>query len=294
MSHLNWIFLSILTGIFFGFQAILIKILSARVDRLTVLAFLFAVTGILLLPFGVENVHHLYALRFLPAFLVSFIINIFAYLLLIRAIHIAPVSVVMPFVGFTPVFLIISGYLILGETVTAGQGIGILMIITGGFILQMPDLKAAKGPALLAVFNVKEKGIGLMLLVAFLWSISASVEKIAVQASSPSFYGASIHLLLGLFFGTMVLLRHGKKTMKLNYRMLGGLLILGFVSSAMAISQLTAIKLTLVTNVIAFKRAGVIVSTLAGFLYFKEKNYLKASIGTLCIICGTLCISYWG
>jgi len=290
MSHFHWIFLSVLTGIFFGFQVILIKVLSVKADRFTVLAFLFSITGILLLPFGLANFSHFYGQRFFPAFLVSFILNIFAYLLLIRAIRISPVSIVMPFVGFTPVFLIFTGYLILGETVSAGQSIGILLIITGGFILQMPQMSGKHGWH--KIFNVQEKGIGLMLLVAFIWSITASVEKIAVQSSSPSFYGAMIHLSLGVFFTGATVLKKPRTTVKKD--ILGWLVVLGVVGAALAISQLTAIKITMVTNVIAFKRAGVIVSTLAGFFFFKEKNYIKAALGTLLIIFGTALISFLG
>lgn len=290
MSHFHWIFLSVLTGIFFGIQAVLIKLLTEKTDRFTILAFLFGITGILLLPFAFNSFEHFINTRFFPAFMVSFALNIFAYLLLLRAIRISPVSIVMPFVGFTPVFLIVSGYLILGEAVRAGQGAGIVLIIIGGFILQMPRVTGRQSWRHL--FNLKEKGIGLMLLVAFIWSITASVEKIAVKASSPAFYGTMIHLALGVFFGASIFVKKSATRIKKSQTIL--LLLLGITSAALAISQLTAIKITMVTNVIAFKRAGVIVSTLAGFILFKEQNYLKASLGTLLIIAGTALISFWG
>ena len=84
------------------------------------------------------------------------------------------------------------------------QLMGILLIILGAFILQLPSVSNNRKYKnwISLLLNTKEKGIGPAIAVAFLWSISASVEKLAVQASSPEFYGAAIHLSLGFDIST--------------------------------------------------------------------------------------------
>ena len=292
MENLGWLALSVLTGVLFGIQAALIKLFSHKVSQFVLLTSLFIITGLVLFPLSIHDVTYFNLPKFLSAFLISLILNSIAYILLFQAIKISPISIVIPFVGLTPVFLILSGYVILNETITGIQLIGILLVVLGGFILQLPYKRVGGQGSFLRFFNLKEKGIPYVILVAFIWSITASVEKIAVLASSPKFYGMVIHLSLGFVF--MIAGVVTGQWLNLDTRkkwILPGMLLLGLTSALLAISQLTAIKLTKVTYVISFKRAGVLVSSLSGFLFFKEKNYLKAGVGTIMIIAGSLIIT---
>ncbi len=294
----SWLILSLLTGTFFGIQSILLKYLSKEIEHPTILKYLFLTAGIFLLPFALHFPSSLQLPNFLAAFSVSLILNTVAYFLLLKAITSYPISIVMPFVGLTPLFLTLTSYLILGETIGKIQLIGILLIVVGGFILQIPPSEKRKkqDSFLRRYLNSGEKGIAYMILVAFIWSITASVEKIAVQSSSPSFYGASIHLALGFSFLGMDIWKRKKRSVIEDSRAIRSrtkilLVSLGVISAALAIFQLTAIKLAFVTYVITFKRAGVLVSTLYAFLFFHERNYLKAIVGTLFILGGSAIIT---
>lgn len=296
----SWLILSILTGIFFGIQSILLKFLSRDFEQSTILKYLFLTAGILLIPVAYHEPVQLEFMHFLFAFSLSLILNIIAYSLLLKAISTYPISIVMPFVGLTPLFLTLTSYLILGEAITEIKFVGIFLIVIGGFILQLPTTAAPstkKGSLLKRLINTGDKGIWYMILVAFIWSITASVEKIAVRSSSPAFYGAGIHLSLGfsfLFIERLMRLNK-KKAVPLSkippIKAKVYLVFLGLVSAALAICQLTAIKLAFVTYVITFKRAGVLVSTLLAFLFFNEKNYLKSITGTIFILLGSAIIT---
>ncbi len=284
-----WILLAILTGIFFGLQSILLKVLTKSFAQAVILKNLFLIAGILLVPAIFFTRWHFEWRPFLGAFFISLILNTLAYHLLLRAIAHYPVSIVMPYVGLTPLFLTLTSYLILGETLTKLQTLGIGLIVLGAFILQLPQdwqLKEWR-----KWINWREKGIWLMILVAFIWSITASVEKIAVKASSPEMYGAAIHLALG---GVFVSIQrwfsksNSSEQKKVNIFSKPKLFIvlLGVISAALAWCQLFAIKITYVSYVIAFKRAGVLVSTLLAFVLLKERNYIKALSGTFFILTG--------
>lgn len=289
-----WLLLAISTGIFFGVQSILLKILTKTFDQAVILKNLFLIAGILLVPAIFFTQLHFEWRPFLGAFFISLILNTFAYHLLLRAIANYPVSIVMPYVGLTPLFLTITSYLILGEALTRLQILGIALIVLGAFVLQLPQDWQFKDWR--KWINWREKGIWLMILVAFIWSITASVEKIAVKASSPEIYGAAIHLALGGIFvivekwsvknvkNRMVAENKASEQKKLIF-------VLGLISAALAWCQLFAIKITYVSYVIAFKRAGVLVSTILAFLLLKEGNYLKALTGTVFILVGAALIT---
>ena len=51
------------------------------------------------------------------SFLISIPINIIAYVLYLYAIKMSPISLSVPFLAFTPVFMILTGFFILAETV---------------------------------------------------------------------------------------------------------------------------------------------------------------------------------
>ncbi len=288
-----WLILSVLTGVFFGIQSVVLKILSSRFEQEQILMYLFFIAGAMLFPAIFIAPHPLNTGPFMVAFTVSLVLNTVAYRLLLNAIANYPVSIVMPFVGLTPLFLTLTSFLILGEAITRFKLMGIVLIVLGGFILQLPaeiSWKNVKSSPLVKLINFRERGIYLMVLVAFIWSITASVEKIAVRSSSPEFYGAFIHLGLGGMFW----LQQKRKNARHQFHGASGsllLIALGLISGALAWCQLTAIKMTLVSYVIAFKRAGVLVSTLLGFLILKERNYVKSLSGTLLIILGATIIS---
>ncbi|EHO43073.1 DMT family transporter [Caldithrix abyssi] len=289
-----WFILSVLTGTFFGVQSVLLKILSKYFEQTFVLKYLFLIAGILLLPAIFLSPTRVELRLFLMAFSISLVLNTVAYHLLLKAIAHYPVSIVMPYVGLTPLFLTMTSYLILGEALTKGKIVGIIFIVLGGFILQLPENLKEKGWRHL--INWREKGIWMMVLVAFIWSITASVEKIAVNASSPEFYGAFIHLALGgvfVFWGKWQNRNSIKKPEALKITSGGKkyILLIGIVSAALAWCQLVAIKLTFVSYVIAFKRAGVLVSTLLAFFILKERHYLKALSGTILILTGAAFIT---
>jgi len=291
-----WLILAILTGIFFGVQSILLKVLTKSFDQTIILKNLFLIAGILLFPAIFFSQPQLEWRPFLGTFFVSLVLNTIAYHFLLQAITNYPVSIVMPYVGLTPLFLTLTSYLILGETLTRVQILGIGLIVFGAFILQLPPNWQFKDWR--RWINWREKGIWLMVLVAFIWSITASVEKIAVKASSPEFYGAAIHLALGGIFviierwplkqasKSLAVKNHNSKPKHKQF-----IILLGLISAALAWCQLFAIKITYVSYVIAFKRAGVLVSVLLAFLILKERNYIKALTGTILIIIGAALIT---
>ncbi|MCK5287396.1 MAG: DMT family transporter, partial [Thermodesulfovibrionia bacterium] len=64
-------------------------------------------------------------------------LEISAIILYTKALKISPISLSVPFLALTPIFLIFTSYLVLGEKVSLGGGVGIFLIAAGSYSLNL-------------------------------------------------------------------------------------------------------------------------------------------------------------
>ena len=126
-------------------------------------------------------------------------LEILAMLLYTRAIRDHPLSLTLPYLAFTPVFVTVTGWLILGESVS-GRGLsGVLLVVTGSWILNLEERKKSDWRSLLAPFGaiVRNAGSRWMLLVATIYAFTAVGGKAAMQWLPPTQFGPLYFLLVG-------------------------------------------------------------------------------------------------
>jgi len=123
--------------------------------------------------------------KFLLVLLISGFLNIVATILYMRAIKLSDLSITVPMVTFTPLFLLVTSPLIVGEFPGIFGIIGIFLIVMGSYLLNIKK----KSQGYLAPFKalIAEKGPKLMLVVAFIWSITSNFDKVGILNSSPMF-----------------------------------------------------------------------------------------------------------
>ena len=119
-----------------------------------------------------------------------------AFFLYMRALKLSPLSLSLPFLAFTPVFMILTGRLILDEALTAGGVLGILLIVLGAYVLNLSKMKSGLLGPIRAV--MREPGSWIMLLVSFVYSITAPIGKVAILHSNPWFFAAVYNLVLSV------------------------------------------------------------------------------------------------
>ena len=214
--------------------------------------------------------------------------NILASVLYMKAIKHSDLSLTVPMVVFTPLFLLITSPLIVGEFPNLFGFFGVILIVVGSYLLQVK--KRADG--ILQPFKslLQQKGPRYMLLVAFIWSISANVDKIGVLNSSPTLWitSMSMFISIGLFpftykhlFGKTVEI---KKTIRMVFP-------IGLIYSFVILNQMIAINLTLVSYVISIKRMSAVFAVFWGFLIFKETGIKERLLGVSIMILGVLLIT---
>lgn len=226
--------------------------------------------------------------EFWPSLLLGGSLNGVTAVLYMKAIKQSPLSLTVPMVAFTPLFVLMTSPLMVGEVPNLGGVLGVLLIVAGSYVLNLGERQRGY----LAPFRalVQERGPRLMLITAFLWSITANFDKIGVQSSSPIFWSIAISVFVALVLFPFMLHKSTPAVKQIPIR-LKALAPIGFFGALTAIFQMTAISLTLVAYVIAIKRTSAVMSVLWGFLIFKEAGFKERLLGASVMVAGVLLIS---
>lgn len=215
-------------------------------------------------------------------------LELLALLCYMKAIKVSPLSLTLPFLAFTPAFLIVSGRIILHETIT-WQGIsGILLIVTGSYCLHFSETRTG----LLAPFRAiaREPGSRLMLLVAFIYSVTSAIGKLGVLHSSPAFFGIVYFCCLGLLMLFFLPVVPGTTVRSLGSKPMAGLAV-GAVYAVMVFSHMAAISMVQAAFMIAVKRTSLLMGVLYGAYLFREERIRERLMGAIIMLSGVFVIS---
>lgn len=213
-------------------------------------------------------------------------LDVTAIILYIKAIHLSPLSLTIPFIALSPVFVIITAFVILGELPDISGLIGILLIVTGAYLL---NVRATRYGILGPIMAIRrEKGSVLMIIVAIIFSFTSTLGKVAVMHSSPLFFGAFYPFILTFIFTVIA----GFK------RQLSGIISrpliflgIGFCMAMMMLSHYLAISLTDVAYMISVKRCSLLFSVIYGWVLFREISISERLIGSALMIAGVVAIT---
>ncbi|MBU1996206.1 MAG: EamA family transporter, partial [Candidatus Omnitrophica bacterium] len=208
-----------------------------------------------------------------------------------KALKVSDMSISMPMLTFTPVFLLITSPIMLGEFPQAIGLLGILLIVAGAYVINFSDRKIGYFEPFKSL--LKEKGPRYMLVVAVLYSIGANFDKMAVVKYSMFAYLCAVNSCVSLVIFLIVL----NKSKNIIAQFKFGwpyMLLMGICTTIAFFSQMSAIQMTIVPYVIAIKRTSVVMSSLFGIWIFKEKGFKERIIGVIVMIIGVFIISFYG
>ncbi|MCQ1538107.1 EamA family transporter [Methanocalculus taiwanensis] len=233
-----------------------------------------------------------------PAVLGTVFINIIATILLYRALTRSDLSLCVPMLAFTPVFLLVTSFLILGEVPQPAGAIGMVLVAAGAYILHLDPVE--RGPAALATpFRrlFSDRGVQSMLGVAFLFSISVNFDKQVVENSDPFFGSVLVFLLLALAFLSLSALdrRRRKDAVPATpLRLLLAYPAVGFVLVWEIVLINLAYTMAIVPYVISVKRLAIVFSVLFGLLIFHEEFSWGRILGAIIMVAGAGMIAVFG
>jgi drug/metabolite transporter (DMT)-like permease len=204
-----------------------------------------------------------------------------------KALKVSPISLTMPFLALTPLFLIITAYIIVGERVSIYGGIGIMMMALGSYTLNLHKMKYSLLEPVKAIF--REKGSVMIILVAFIFSITASLGKVAIEHSSPIFFGSFYFILLTILFTPIAMVKN-RGRLKISKKDILPLASIGMTFALMIIFHMLAMSLVNVAYMISIKRTSLLFSILYGHLLFKEGKIAEKIIGAIIMLFGFVLI----
>jgi drug/metabolite transporter (DMT)-like permease len=214
-------------------------------------------------------------------------LEITAIILYTKALKVSPLSVSMPFLALTPLFLIAISFVVLGEKVSPGGSIGILLMAIGSYTLNIHKIRQAIFEPFKAIF--REKGSVMMIIVAFIFSFTASLGKMAIEHSSPVFFGSIYFVLLTLMFTPIALIKN-KGSLTITRKDFGPLAAIGITYSIMILFHMLAISMVNVAYMISVKRTSLLFSILYGHLLFREEKIAEKAVGSIIMFAGFLLI----
>ena len=225
---------------------------------------------------------------FYIAMFLSIPLDIIALLLYMKAIKVSPLSLTLPFLSLTPVFLIGTSYVILGEKPDKSGFIGIILVVIGAYLLNVHTISRGVFEPFKAI--AKEQGSVLMIVVAFVFSIGVCFGKIAVQHSNPAFFSVIYIFLLSLFLFIVVSFK-SKHFLSKSISRPVPFVFIGMLIAIMIITHLKAISLIEVSYMVSVKRLSILFGVLYGVMFFKETNIKERFLGATVMVSGIIMIS---
>ena len=224
-----------------------------------------------------------------PTFLIYLVLDVslitIVMWLYFRALQISPLSMCVPFLAFTPVFLIPSTYVILGQKPEPIKLLGVFLIVAGSLAMHRQLFAIGWLAPVKAV--LENKGSRYMLIVALIFSLTNPLDAKLVKMSdvfTESFaYGIglciSFYLLANSQRGDLAAAARGNVTW---------IALAGLFDAVSLLFQLASYAYIPVVITVSIKRAGIVLSVLAGWLFFREREITDKVIAASVMFCGVL------
>ena len=233
--------------------------------------------------------------RFWPAVIITGSINNISALMYLRAYQVGEFSSVYSMSLMTPIFLLLTSFVLLGEKPTLLGAVGVFLTIVGLWVAFRKNTPQK---------NVQDfaRGNLLGLAVALLSSLSVNFDKAAALYSNRIFAPAVTLAFMAISYGFYLLVRRQKffvaeapsdgLARKAPWWFAGIplLLLMGALSAGGTVLYNSALLGGFASYTIAIKRVGVLLGVLWGWLFFKEKDLGKKLLGSAIAIAGVVAI----
>jgi drug/metabolite transporter (DMT)-like permease len=222
---------------------------------------------------------------------VAVALNVGANLLFVRALQIAPLSVTVPMLSFTPALTALFSAVVLREFPGARPAAGIALVVAGALVLHAHAAAEHAAAPATGRRRLRDNGPRLMLGVALLWSLVSVVDKAALAHATPALHAAFQCAGVGLAVLALLAARGRLNEVGHVRRAPGTFLAAIAVSTAALGLQFLAFQLTYVSSVEAVKRTlGMIASVVNGRVFFGEPLTARKWAGVLAMALGVTLI----
>ena len=211
-----------------------------------------------------------------------------AFICYMRAIRTSPLSLCLPLLAFTPLFMIMTAWLLLGEALALAGIVGIVLIVAGSYCLNLSRIEGGLLEPFRAILSAQ--GPRLMLLAAFLYSLTSSLGKLAILHSNACTFAVVYFTAFTVLMFLLMPLAPRVSAHRLTRQPLSGL-ALGALMALMIFSHMLAISQVQAAYMIAIKRTSMIFGVLYGALIFREEQIRERFLGAVIMLLGACFIA---
>lgn len=283
-----WVIYSLLSGFCFATADALSKRAMKQEDQYLIAWVRLAYCLPFLIPMLIFTKIPVLDLAFWLVILIALPLELTAYVLYIHAIKVSPLSLTIPFLSLTPVFSIFISFIILKELPNVAGILGVILVAIGGYALNFHLVSGGILEPLKAIF--RERGSSYMIIISFIFSITATLGKLAILHSNPTFFGVLYFTLFGVVF-TPLAMAKSRQPLTTFFKASKDYFLIGLFVAAMIISHCLAIQLVEVSYMISIKRSSLLFSIIYGGLIFKEENIRERLLGGLLMMLGMILIT---
>ncbi len=219
-------------------------------------------------------------------------VNMAGYYCYMRGATLAPMSLSMPFLSFSPVVAMGTGFLLLDELPNGWGMAGILAIVGGSYVLNLDkaNWRNLAGP-LQAV--ARERGVLLVLLAAIIFGLAAVMGKKLVLLSAPLYAGVMFFLIHNLVFVLLLAVSGRVPLRRYLLRPHQGLLV-GVLSFCEIVFHFHAVSMVDAAYMLSVKRCSGLFAVLFGGIIFKEDKIGMRLLGAGLMSLGAAAIAILG
>jgi drug/metabolite transporter (DMT)-like permease len=251
----------------------------------------FTLPGLLLVPWFLWQLPPWPAAGLWPWLAVALPLEILAMVLYVLAIRDSPLSLTLPYLAFTPVFTSLTGYLLLGETLSGRGFLGILLVVLGAYGLNLDQAAWARPGSWLAPIAAigRERGSRYMLGVALIYGLTSVLGKGAMHYMPAQAFGPFYFMLLGALTLLVFASREPASIRVVQRRSWGPWLVAGLMA-LMVVTHFLALERVETAYMISVKRTSILFGILLGAWVIKETHLGRNLAAGMIMVAGVALI----
>jgi drug/metabolite transporter (DMT)-like permease len=246
-----------------------------------------------------RDAHSVVSMRSVAVYLAADVALIaIATALYFRAVQQSPLSVTIPMLSFTPVFLLPAGFLMLGEAPTMAQIVGVVLVAGGSILIHGNQQRGQASEdsvntlrtrlRALQTALMRDRGSQAMLVVALIYSVTNPLDKKLV-----GHYGAYLYATIYSAASAVILLgwqlMQEARRLQLTRKAWPWTAAAGVTDAISLLLLFLAFQWTQVASAITVKRSGAIITVLLGWMFFRE-THLASRLAATCIMILGVCL----
>lgn len=284
-----WLILSFINAVTSAGQNAYYKKVSLHVSPFLLLWSVLLISSIFFSPLFFFGTPHIGS-YFWIAVTLRLIVDTIANLFYIKGVSLSPLSLTIPMLAITPVFILLFSFFINHLEPSFLGLVGIFITIFGIYFLNFDhDTRHFLSP-FKAIY--KDKGVLYVAITAILWGLVNSLMKLGIDNSNATFYTASFQVIWLICLTPVVFFLDRKGFLSLfNLKTIKQLTPVGLLDAIQLYVQNIAFTMALPVYVSTVERTSILFSSLFGWLFFKEKIQ-RHVIPTAIIVIGIILITF--